>query len=642
MIAPWIFGGFCVLSTMFIIMAPRAFSWKHSSDFKKESSQPITIPLTLAISNAEANLQPKELLFELKFSLSEVTEGILLKSSQSEAGFSIEIAADHSLLFLSKVPRPFGAKRTLIRKLEPGVIYSTKFEIYDFYKMKVATFKVGAKDNPRPDFAPIQVDIFEFEETDASFGIDAVSIGALADQTKMLSGSIESYVFEAKLFQKQAPVAQALAYLRLLALFLLVIASVLLVQSLSGRFPLATADEKTRALAAVILLFFAVSSVLHFYRDYFLNANHSVNSFLFINTISFTDFWGIRPFHLALDPYSSVGSYPPFMYVISYPILALFNEKRLEVLAFILFFLISFASASRKMFSKSSISEPSVKAFVICCLSYPALFLIDRGNLDLIVMPIIFWGLIAFHEKQYTRSSVLLSIATAMKLSPALFLIFFFKEKKYRQCLLFVFLTLALNILSATLLKDGVVVSFQKMYHNISVGYVPWTLTDFSIYSNHSLKGLIRILSYNFFGPNYEEGPQAWHRYYQGLSLLATLSIFAFVFVRFQKMDFWKSITLITLTSTLFPMFSPDYKLMPFSIGVAFFLVGKSKEKNNLLYLVLFSIILIPKEIIRIPFVKWMPYYQDIGLGAVVTPIALLLLLLAIIGSEVRMMRTRI
>ena len=72
----------------------------------------------------------------------------------------------------------------------------------------------------------------------------------------------------------------------------------------------------------------------------------------------------------------------------------------------------------------------------ILFLTYPFLFTMDRGNIEILLFISLLFFLYYFLQKKFVLSAIFLSIAIAMKAFPAVFLILYLPEKKYREMFL--------------------------------------------------------------------------------------------------------------------------------------------------------------------------------------------------------------
>ncbi len=69
---------------------------------------------------------------------------------------------------------------------------------------------------------------------------------------------------------------------------------------------------------------------------------------------------------------------------------------------------------------------------ILTMLSYPVLFAVDRGNMDIIVFTVLLWFIMCYMQGRLVLAVVLVGVAVAMKLYPAPLLLLFFCDRRWR------------------------------------------------------------------------------------------------------------------------------------------------------------------------------------------------------------------
>jgi len=395
----------------------------------------------------------------------------------------------------------------------------------------------------------------------------------------------------------------------------------------------ATAVNRAFLISNIVLFGFFITAAYFYGANYFMHWNVP-NPFSLIKGASFTDFTGTRAEHLALNPYQGHAGYPPLSWTLTWPLLAI-DDQNLEMFVFIG---LSLTSMFALFFSLTK-SLPTLQrlqtTFILVFLSFPIIFLVDRGNMDLMILPLTFWSMIQFQKSNYWRSGFLLSLAIGMKIVPAIYLILFLARWKFKQIFFIIALAIGLNLISAALFAEGLVQSIQHMNENINTYYLTWTQTDFSIYGGHAFKGLMRVLEYSYLDKTPQFGPQEWHKTYRAVSAMALLGTMAFVFFRHQTLAFWKQYFLVTTTFLILPMFSPDYKMASLLLAAFLFIENEKPDSSSVMYAILFGLIFIPKEISRLPFVRWENFHDSVGIGVIINPLLLISFAAVIILAEI-------
>ncbi len=369
-------------------------------------------------------------------------------------------------------------------------------------------------------------------------------------------------------------------------------------------------SHKSRIVTLIIVIGFSCSVIFHYVAAAYLGKGYPYSTFLFRPNDHFNDFLSIYRATTRLNPYAdSVSVYFPFSYI---PIYLLTCLKPLVAFAvFTGLFLAFLLTAEYRLISAEEINDRVSVMFVLTAISYPVLFILDRGNLECLVF--IFLGLfIYYHKKEKnTSAAVLLSCAIAMKLYPAVFGVLFIAERKWKPLLLTTAVAFLLTIVSASLFEGGVVASvaglqnnlhlfkiqymgtLQGLQHNSSL-YVPVTC----ICTKLSLKPLI-ALGYPVFA--------------------MTIFIVAAAYVIFREKVYWKKTAILACMMILLPQISYDYKLIHLFIPLLLFLGCIRRSRFDFVYSLLFGALLIPKD--------YYYFLADISINGVLNSLLMVMLI---------------
>ena len=92
--------------------------------------------------------------------------------------------------------------------------------------------------------------------------------------------------------------------------------------------------------------------------------------------------------------------------------------------------------------------------FFLVIFTSPFISTLDRGNQIGIIPILIFFGLVAYKKKKRFSSLLLLSSAISIKLTPALFIIYFLKKRDFKFSFQLILTTLFLNTLALLTWKN--------------------------------------------------------------------------------------------------------------------------------------------------------------------------------------------
>lgn len=563
---------------------------------------------------------PKD--FEMTFSFTSpaLTPESLLTLTGIPGNFSVVINQEKELRAISSASPPFQVSVLLLKQIEPQKEYKISISLKEHRHLEAHKILPDGSREP----------LAKYSDHSFNFGSERVLVGQEVPKPEFSNINLEKLEVQFYKYNKHVwRGTQILRYLNFLFLVILIFGKICKVR-INASFQIPA--KKISFVTAFIVIGFSAAVFYHFIRGYLFSEPYPHDSYFFFKGAHFSDYFGVRFLHKNLNPYGTVASYPPLMYILSWPA-TLIDNGVLEILVFSTFFYLSVFLLAYKMLKNHT--DPLIAglaSFSITFLAYPSQFLVMRGNLDLLVFPFVFWGLYYFKKERTNLAAFNLGMATALKVTPAAFFLLFFRDKKYRLMFKTALFFITLNLICAMFFVDGLG-SLKKMYYNMTTAYVPWTLTDFSIYFGHSLRGLLRILHYNFIDRNYQEGPQSWHLLYKAMAVLAVFATLATVYFQ-RQMAFWKQITLLSLLSLLFPFFSPDYKLVLLLICMVFFLISTEEEPFAFAYTVFFSFLLVPKDFYRFDFVSWQPVLINVSASAAISPIFLLAIWCLIMLSE--------
>ena len=251
--------------------------------------------------------------------------------------------------------------------------------------------------------------------------------------------------------------------------------------------------------------------------------------------------------------------------------------------------------------------------------SYPIMFCVDRGNIEIVSVLLCAYGLALFVHKSYYPSSIMFALAVAIKPFPVLFFYLFLKRKLYKQIGAAAITFLAVNLLALYwigpsipvayhALKQGSALFFKEyvlQYHYSEIGF------DHSLFS--CVKQVLRISMREI--PKWQAiGPAFW--VYSGISALI---------IGFTAFYFWHKPALNQLFAVvslilLLPPVSIDYTLMALLLVWGALLIHMAQEEvpNAILFLMPLALLMTPQSYLRI---------GNTGFGGQAKAILLLILL---------------
>jgi len=237
-----------------------------------------------------------------------------------------------------------------------------------------------------------------------------------------------------------------------------------------------------------------------------------------------------------------------------------------------------------------------------------------------------------YKNKKFNLAAIVLSLAVSLKIFPIVFASLFLSKKHIKPLLLTFVSTFLISGLSFLLLlptyKSSSILllkylDFYRDYHYM------YEIGNTGLFFSHSLFGLIKVINFYFFTrPNETFSNLLPNIYtlvkaYSELMFITSFAVFAYL--KYIEKELWKKITLLVILIDLFALVSADYKLIHFLLPLFLFINVKNKNKTDIIYIILFGLLLIPKNYF---ILRKLPV---ISLALIANPIILLLLMLLIV-----------
>lgn len=248
--------------------------------------------------------------------------------------------------------------------------------------------------------------------------------------------------------------------------------------------------------------------------------------------------------------------------------------------------------------------------------SYPLIFSIDRGNLDIWIAGLSLIFVATYRHTLCAIGYFSLAIAIAMKGYPAAFLLLALADKKYYFTFGTIALSLMLTIFSMIHFDGGFSHNLAgwlaglKKYNEI---YVIGTGSIHFSSDPYNGSRLILMAISNF--DSTKHSAILFLRLYDFISLL--FAFYTVVFVLLAKTDYWRKVVAVCLLGVLFPNVANDYKLLILTPGLLILFqnqhVGKAVD-SSIFYI---TMLMIPKSYL---------FFRGVSISGLINPILLLML----------------
>jgi hypothetical protein len=387
-------------------------------------------------------------------------------------------------------------------------------------------------------------------------------------------------------------------------------------------------DQKINLIALIVLVGFGASVAYHYVLGAYLGMDYPYSTFLSRPPARFLDLL-IFSGKLSSVPSNGMMNYPPFTYLVIYPFSVL--PKWLALGLFLVAFAGCFLYVAARNLRQASALATARNVVILGLLSYPFLFTADRANLEWVVFLLLYLFITCYTQERRFLSSLFLALAISLKIFPAVFLVLLLVRRRYRETVLTLGLTAVFSLLGFLLFDGGFAANWQRFFLSMGSYGELYVVDGFGWQFGHSLYGAIKFLM-SLVSSHDVTRSHLLLEIYSGSAALIFLALW-FQLSRWQG-RFWKQALLVVLAMNLLPQVSPDYKMLHIFIPLFLFVNQDLPEKNDLLYAILFGLLLIPKDYARLSA------YPEVNLSVLFTPMIMLFMAIFVIVEEAGARRT--
>jgi len=381
-------------------------------------------------------------------------------------------------------------------------------------------------------------------------------------------------------------------------------------------------------IISIVIIGFTMSVIYHYCLvNYYGMKEYPYYTFLFGANDSFNDFYSTFKVTMDLNPYMAGASYFPFTYIVMY--LFTFFPSGFAFFIFTGSFILFFFYFFHQYLSEYRLFIKILITFILSFMSYPFLFVVDRGNLEVWVFIVLALFMNSYLNGKYFLSILFLSMAISFKLYPAILILLFIIDKKYKYAFYACLATFIMSMASAALLKGGVNATIQGLKGGLS------GVSSLMLYGYHGVQH-----NTSFFAPmrilfdfilirkdvyTYENDLSFYNAYYLFAAVIL-LVVGGFLFT--YKISLWKKVCLLVLLFISLPQISFDYKLVNLFLPLILFIKSEEETKFTPYYALIFGLLLIPKD-----------YYViavDVTTAVIINPLLMLSMIILILTETFR------
>lgn len=363
--------------------------------------------------------------------------------------------------------------------------------------------------------------------------------------------------------------------------------------------------NKIALLSVILLIGFFLAVVFHYAMGFYGSHTYPYNTFLFSPTSSavFSDFYPLLTAVKHLDPYETLdpgaSMYFPFSYLIYFFFAQL--PRLIAITLFLAIFLTTIWTFSSYYFKeiKTSSLDNLKNVFILTFLSYPMLFCFERANAECFTFVLTAFFLFFYQKEKFYLSAFFLACTVSMKGYTGFLILLFLFDQHYKAFVLALATTAGLTVGSMLLFKHNLMTQLTNLQSNIGWWTHYYALSDIALTFNPTLFSLTKWILHHFqSGASTQAMLQAnihLLKIYSIISLGLILVVIANVY--FFETTLWKKVAALIISSLLFPAISFDYHLIQLYLPLYLFVNANSENsKSDLIYTILFALLLIPKN----------------------------------------------
>jgi hypothetical protein len=271
-------------------------------------------------------------------------------------------------------------------------------------------------------------------------------------------------------------------------------------------------------------------------------------------------------------------------------------------------------------------------AFVFMLLSYPVLFCIDRGNIEILLAALIGWALYFYHQHRDVEGTALLFPAICLKLYPAFLLILLLRRRKFGLAIFCGIAVIAVTLGCCALFQVSLGVIWNSYRQNLDF------FRDYYILGNSPIEGaaspwngykivLIGLNKVGLMPPvNFGfDGAFILASYRVYTIALALLALTCGLYAWFYEYKLTRGITMLLLFISIAAPSGGDYRLIYASMALVLLVLEKKVRKGDWTALVLIALAVIPKKEILLTFVgRTETNFKDVPIQTLLNPVFIL------------------
>ena len=266
-------------------------------------------------------------------------------------------------------------------------------------------------------------------------------------------------------------------------------------------------------------------------------------------------------------------------------------------------------------------------AFGFMVLCYPLLFCIDRGNLDIVLFPLIAWAIYFYVRRRDLAGTACLLPAICLKIYPAIFLVLLLRRRKAGLAILGGIIAAAITLTCFCFFQESAAVLWNAYLQDLDYHYDWFILGNNSIGASPSPWNaykivLLELQKFNLIAPVIFR--------FDGTFIAASFRIYSVVFALFALLwtgyavlyerRMMRGILMLLLLISIAEPSGGDYRQTYASMALILLVLLPDRRRGDYTVLVLLALAAIPKREILLTATG----YPDLPIQALLNPVLIL------------------
>ena len=369
--------------------------------------------------------------------------------------------------------------------------------------------------------------------------------------------------------------------------------------------------------------------IWHGIQGWVLGRSYPYNTFLYIPSERFSDFTYPVVYTTLPTPYlSRYADYFPLTYLILRFFIHL--NARMVVLGFVLSFSFGIFLVLSKALRPVIDNGPKrlAAAAALMAFSYPFLFCLDRGNLEIILVLFVSLALLLFKDRRWHTGMASLLPAVCIKFYPILLMTLFIRPRHLLKLVGMVVAFFGIGILCVMTFTGTLLDNWQLWQNNLAFYHSAYVVGNGGLAGSASIWNTLKILVFTYlsFVPTeitIADLPGLIEQLYRTYVVLDLAWIgFIVAYTLLVEREFYRRAILFLLIASMAAPSGGDYKLLFAQIALVVFILLPTRRPRDLTILCCLAFVMVPKREVLLTYLgRTDSGAADISVAVLINPL---------------------